>query len=370
MVTESVRLVRGELFDDEHTAFRESCTTFLARTVEPDYPQWRADGRIPRKIFEIAAGDGFLGMAIPEAHGGAGIDDRRFAVVVAEQAMLAGAPALALALSAANDVVIPALLRDGTAVQQDALLSRLASAAICGTVVLGDVTIADGEADTVVLDGSARCVVQGVASELLLIIGRDEHTGAPRAALANSGKAGFAIATSDPGIGLEGAGLGDIAFASAPGQPLGAGPAPAEQVLVDLHLSLAVSAVAGARAALVLTTEYVQERKAFGQPIASFENTRQMLGAAAAHLAAGVAFVDAGIRERLSGALSPERAAALKLHCSELYGAVVDTGVQLHGGYGYMMEYPIAHAYADARFWRLYGGTSETLRDVVAGALL
>jgi alkylation response protein AidB-like acyl-CoA dehydrogenase len=360
-----------DLFDDDHRAFRESVDTFLARRVTPAYPDWRAAGRIPREVFAQATEDGFLGMRIPEEQGGPGVDDPRFGIIVAQQAMLAGAPALALALSAGNDVAIPAVVRDGSDAQRAALLERLASATIIGTVVLGDVTITDAGEDLVTLDGSASYVVQGIDAELLVVIGHDgSDMRAPRAALANSGKPGFTVTPSDPGFGLRAAGLADIQFDNAPGQPLGTGAGPAERVLADLQLSLAVSAVAGARAALGIATEYVLDRKAFGQPIAQFENTRQMLGEAAANLEAGQAFLDAGIEAALDGALTADRAAALKLHCTELFGAVVDTGVQLHGGYGYIMEYPIAHAYADARFWRLYGGTSQQMKDVVAAALL
>lgn len=366
------------LFDDDHRAFRESADTFLARRVVPAYPDWRAAGRIPRELFVQAAADGFLGITIPEAHGGPGVEDPRFGIVVSQQAMLAGAPALALALSASGDVAIPAVIRDGSELQHGALLPRLADATIIGTVVVGDVAITEppspdpaGPPGQIVLDGSACYVVQGVDAELLVVVGHDgtpERT--PRAALANSGKPGFTIVPSEPGIGLHAAGLADMTFTSAPGQALGSGPGPAQRILADLQLSLAVSAVAGARAALRIATEYVLDRKAFGQPIAQFENTRQMLGEAAANLQAGQAFLDDGIRQALGGDLTAASAAALKLHCTELFGAVVDTGVQLHGGYGYIMEYPIAHAYADARFWRLYGGTSQAMKDIVAASLL
>ena len=368
----------NSLFDDDHRAFRESVDTFLARRVTPSYADWRQAGQIPRELFAQAAGDGFLGIGIPEQHGGPGVDDPRFGIVVTQQAMLAGAPALALALSAANDVAIPAVLRDGSDIQRAALLPRLADATIIGTVVIGDVAIAGasspdpaGPPGQITLDGHASYIVQGVDAELLVIVGHDGTPDkTPRAALANSRKPGFTVTPSDPGFGLQAAGLADIEFADAPGQALGAGPEPAARILDDLHVSLAVSAVAGARAALKIATDYVLDRKAFGQPIAQFENTRQMLGEAAANLDAGQAFLDAGIAARLDGSLPADRAAALKLHCTELFGAVVDSGVQLHGGYGYIMEYPIAHAYADARFWRLYGGTSQQLKDVVAGAFL
>jgi alkylation response protein AidB-like acyl-CoA dehydrogenase len=131
-----------------------------------------------------------------------------------------------------------------------------------------------------------------------------------------------------------------------------------------------VAAVAGARRALAITIDYVLDRKAFGRPIASFQNTRHVLAGISADIDAAQVFADACVAERAEGSLTETRAAALKLHCSELYGATVDAGLQLHGGYGYMMEYPIAHAYADARFWRLAGGTSELLKDRIADALL
>jgi alkylation response protein AidB-like acyl-CoA dehydrogenase len=366
----STALAASSLFEDDHKAFRESASTFLVRRVGPEYPGWRSAGQIPRDLFATAAEDGFLASGVPEQYGGPGVEDPRFGIVVAQEAMLAGAPALALALSASNDVVIPALLRDGSEAQHTALLSRLADATIIGTVVLGDIAIT-GDGPGVTLDGTAEYVVQGVDAELLVVVG---HTGGehpkPRAALANSGKDGISKTPSDAGIGLQAAGLADITFALAPGQPLGSGPGPAQRILSDLQLSLAVSAIAGARGALDITVEYVLDRKAFGQPIASFQNTRHALAEVSANLDAGQAFLETGIRERLGGVLSPARAAALKLHCSELFGAVVDAGVQLHGGYGYIMEYPIAHAYADARFWRLYGGTSQALKETVADATL
>jgi acyl-CoA dehydrogenase len=358
------------LWEDEHKAFRESADTFLTRRVVPEYPQWRASGRIPRELFAQAAADGFLGTGIPEAHGGPGVEDPRFGIIIAEQAMHAEVPALALALSASNDVVVPALLRDATETQRANLLGRLASAEIVGTVVVADIAITGDGDGAVALDGTARYVVQGIDAELLVIVGHDgSPERRPTATLANSAKDGISVAASEPGIGLDAAGLADITFAGGPGQRLGDHLA-AERIIADLQLSLAVSAVAGARDALRLAVEYVLERKAFGQPIASFQNTRHALAEVSANLAAAQAFLEAGIRDQLAHALSPARAAALKLHCTELYGQVVDAAVQVHGGYGYMMEYPIAHAYADARFWRLYGGSSQATKEVIADEIL
>jgi acyl-CoA dehydrogenase len=332
-----------DLHEDEHRAFRDSVRTFLERKVAPQYETWRADRRMPREIFRLAAQDGFLAMQVPERHGGLGIDDPRFAAIVAEEAMCAGARALALALIG-HEAAVSALVRHGSHEQRDDLLPRLASAETLAAVVTGDVHAENGT-----VSGNAQFVVQGLDADLLVVL-------TPSATvLATSDAPGVTIEPSAPAIGLDAAGLADIDFDHAPAAPLETN---GDALAAELELGLAITAVAGARAALATTTEYVQDRKAFGQPIASFENTRDCLARASANLQAGEAFVEQVLRERLAGPLPRRRAAALRLHCAELYGAIVDTGVQLHGGYGYILEYPIAHMYADARFWRLHAASS------------
>ena len=346
----------------EHEALRGSVRTFLARHVVPEYANWDA---IPRELLRRAAHDGFSGIHVPESFGGPGVGDPRLSAIVAEEAMRVGAPALALALIGHDEAVVPALVRPGSGYQQSHLLPRLATADVLATVVHGDVTVAvDGERATV--DGSACFVVQGVDAELLVVIGSDPA----RAVLVPRSADGLTIEPSPPSIGLRAAGLADVRFEGVTGQPLGEDGTAARELIADLELGLAVTAVAGARAALAITADYVQDRKAFGQPIASFQNTRQALATAGSGLLAAEAFVAACLQERLAGPLAPARAAALKLNCAELYGTVVDAGVQLHGGYGYIMEYPIAHAYADARFWRLYGAPTAAAMDLIAESIL
>jgi alkylation response protein AidB-like acyl-CoA dehydrogenase len=360
-------LTGAPLLDDEHKAYRESFRTFLSRRVVPHYPRWRLEGRIPRELFRIAGEHGFLGMQVPEDHGGAGVEDPRFGAVVAEEAMRAGAPALALALIAHNQVGVAAVVRHGSAQQRSTWLPRLASGDALAAVAIGELRISERE----VVDGTAPFVVQGVNADLLVVIGECvEQPASTRAVLVERAATGVTLEPSPPAIGLQAAGLADFVFERASGAPLGDGDGPARELRAELELALAVTALAGAHAAMAITVDYVLERKAFGQPIASFQNTRHALGAAAADLDAAQAFVDACMRERLAGRLRPPRAAAVKLHCTELYGTVVDAGVQLHGGYGYMMEYPIAHAYADARFWRLCGATSEQCKDAIADSVL
>jgi alkylation response protein AidB-like acyl-CoA dehydrogenase len=367
MSADAPDLTGAPLLDDEHKAYRDSFRTFLSRHVVPHYPRWRREGRIPRELFRIAGEHGFLGMQVPECHGGAGVEDPRFGFVVAEEAMRAGAPGLALALIAHNDVGVAAVVRHGSAQQRSIWLPRLASGDALAAVAIGELRISERG----LVDGTAPFVVQGVDVDLLVVIGEcAERSGSSRALLVERAATGVTLEPSPPAIGLQAAGLAEVGFERASGVLISDGDGAVHELTAEFDLALAVTALAGARAAMAFTIEYVLERKAFGQPIASFQNTRHVLAAAWTDLDAGRAFVEVCIGERVAGRLRPARAAALKLHCTELYDAVVDTGVQLHGGYGYMMEYPIAHAYADARFWRLCGTTSEQCKDAIADSVL
>jgi alkylation response protein AidB-like acyl-CoA dehydrogenase len=287
-------------------------------------------------------------MRVPEEYGGAGVEDPRFGVVVGEEAMLARVPALALALITHSDVALPAILRGGPA----ALLPGLASAETLATVVQGDLVLAGAS-----VGGEAHFVVNGTIADLFVVVADRTLVVVP------SDSPGVQVEPSEPPIGLEAAGFATVRFDGARGVELAG---PAEQLEIDQAVALAATALAGARAALATTLEYVADRKAFGQPIAAFQNTRRELAAVAAEIEVGAAFVEASLA---SGSLGLTAAAAGKVFCSELYGRAVDVGVQLHGGYGYMMEYEIAHAYADARFWRLYGARNEEMLDAVARSL-
>jgi alkylation response protein AidB-like acyl-CoA dehydrogenase len=361
-----------ELFEDEHKDYRESFAMFLQRRVTPAYGAWRDAGRIPRELLRAAAEDGFMGMAVPVEYGGLGIEDQRFGVVLGEEAMRAGAPALALALAQHNDVAIPALLRDATEATQAEWLPRLGSGEALAAIACGDLRSRD-DGDQVILDGVARLVVSGDDADVLLVSANSSEPGtdeaSDRLALVATGCDGLRVERCEYPIGLQAAGLADVHFDGVRGVALGGGAGAAAALGVDHHLSLAITAQAGARAALALTVEYVLDRKVFGQPLAGFQNTRRTLAGLSADLDAAGAFVTHCVRARLAGQLDQRIAASVKLHCTELYGEVVDAGVQLHGGYGYMMEYPIAHAYADARFWRLHGDTSQASSDMIASLL-
>ncbi len=312
------------VYDSDHEALRAS----VARYLDSE----------PADFLAGAAEHGFIGL------GAADVEDPRFAAVVLEAAMAAGRPDLALALAVHDGFAMPML---------DDREPTLAS------VVDGADLAFDGTA----LRGHGETVINGLAADALVVIARTD--GRSEATFVVEGSAsGLRRTPADVVLGLDGLDLADLEFDGVA----------AERLDVDLdsaragyQLALAVVAMAGARTALNTTVAYVRERKAFGTPIASFGNTRHVLGALGARIAATESFVDAGL-ERASD-LTAAEAAALKLCATETLGEAVDTGVQLHGGYGYMWEYPIARAYAAARFLRVHGGAGEHLDSVLADAV-
>jgi alkylation response protein AidB-like acyl-CoA dehydrogenase len=334
------------LFDDEHEAYRESFRSFLERVVVGEYAGWQQTGSIPREVFAVAGEHGFAAMQVPEAHGGVGIDDFRFNLVLAEETMRAGVAGFGLMLATHNDVCVPALVAGGHP-QLETLASGEVLAAWAGP---GDIATRDGK-----LVGEAKGVVNGGVADLVLVA-LDDGVAVVDARRLRRERA-------EPLVGMRACDRADLTF---DGVPVGE--------LLPPHaanepLSIAALALGGARAALSWTLDYVRERRAFGIPIAEFQNTRYALADVAAELEVTQAYLDACVLERNAGELAPGRAAAAKLRATELHGRAVDWGVQLHGGYGYMLEYPIAHAFADARYLRLHGGSSEAMREVIARSI-
>jgi alkylation response protein AidB-like acyl-CoA dehydrogenase len=354
------------LFEDEHNAYRESYRTFLERRVLPSSADWRREGRIPRELFRACADHGFLGMPVPEQYGGPGVQDPRFGIVLAQEAMRASVPELALALLGHTDAAVAAIVRRGSEAQRARWLPGLASGDTLAAIAYGDLLLAGNR-----VLGTCTSAVQGAQADLFLLVASiGDDSNERRLLLVDREAEGVAVEPCDPTIGLDAAAFAAISFDRAPCSVLGDAHRGPGEATTDFQLGLAASALAGAQKAFATTLTYVANRKAFGQAIASFQHTRHVLARDSASLAAAEAFLDRCIRLLLAGTLTASRAAALKLYCTELYGAVTDHGVQLHGGYGYILEYEIARAYGDARFWRLHGGSSEAMQDVVAHELL
>jgi alkylation response protein AidB-like acyl-CoA dehydrogenase len=381
---------RTGLFETEHDDYRASFRTFLKRDVVPYDAEWGRAGMVPREVFRVAAEHGFVAMAVPERHGGLGVEDFRFNVVIGEEVARAGVVGFGAGLTLHNDVCVPILLRSVTEQQAARWLPSIATGEIVCTLAVAEpdagsgldalTTIARQTGDRYVLDGTKSFVSNGATADLVIVAARTDDAD-------QSGEAAVALFAVERAsvqgcrsralrtIGRDAQGITELTFDGAEvgadcrvgavgdGARQLAGGAPQEL------LSIAVGALAAARAALEWTTTYVKERKVFGAPIARFQNTQFALAELYTAVTVAQAHLDQCLRAHLEGRLSEQQAAMAKLWCSELQSDLVDRCLQLHGGYGYMREYPIARAFLDARANRFYGASSEALKQTIAAGL-
>ncbi len=358
------------VFDSEHKDYRESFRHFLEQEVVPNYQEWQKAGTFDRAIFPTAAQQGFVAMQVPERLDGLGIDDLRFSIVLAEEAAEAGVAAFGLALGAHNDLGVPLLLAGSEA---DTDLQALASGRLLSATITDAQSVqAQAGSDGWRIQGGASTVVGASVADVLVVLLPDGDA-ATLVAIPTTTR-GVRVAPADARIGMRACPVGHVVledvrlpFSAALG-PRHTGADVLAPELARRRLTLGATALGLSRSALRWTVEYVRDRRAFGQAIASFENTRLMLGDAVARIDASELVLDAALADAGAGRLDPRRASVAKLACTTALAAVVDCGVQLHGGYGYMLEYPIAHAYVDARMLRLLGGSDEELRLMVAAA--
>jgi alkylation response protein AidB-like acyl-CoA dehydrogenase len=374
------------IFEAEHDAYRESVRAFLTSTVTPNYPQWERDGIVPRELFRTAAELGAF-AAVPEEYGGAGIRDFRFNAVLLEEAAYAGvAPAL-LGPTLQSDVCLPYLLDLTTEEQRARWLPGVASGetilAIAmtepgtGSDLSGIRTRAVRDGDGYRVNGAKTFITNGVNADMVITAvrtGEHPHRGITLVAI-ERGMEGFERGRNLDKIGMHAQDTAELSFsdvrvpdANVIGE-VGHGFFGLTANLPQERLSLAVSAVAGSTAALRWTIDYVRERKAFGAPIGDFQATRFRLAELATEVEITQVYVDRGIEALNRGELTAVDAAKAKLWATELQSRVVDACVQLHGGYGYMHEYPIARAYIDSRIARIYGGTSEIMKEIIGRSL-
>jgi alkylation response protein AidB-like acyl-CoA dehydrogenase len=375
------------LFDDEHELFRESFARFLAAEVVPHDLEWEREGQMPREIFSRAGELGFLAMSAPEEYGGAGIDDFRFNAVIGEEAQRCGARSFASGITLHNDICLPYFLTYGNAEQKrrwlPGIVSGEAITAIAmtepeaGSDLAGIRTRARREGDVYRVSGSKTFITNGINSDLVIVAARTgpgRHDGLTLMVVERD-MPGFERGRNLEKIGLHGQDTAELFFdeVEVPVENvLGAEGEGFRQLVSNLaqeRLSIAVAAVAAARAALTWTQDYVQRRKVFGRPLDRLQSARFSLAETQAEVTIGEAFIDRCVTALGAGELDAADAAIAKYWCTELQGRAVDRGVQLHGGYGYMVEYPIARAYADARISRIYGGANEIMKEIIAGSI-
>jgi alkylation response protein AidB-like acyl-CoA dehydrogenase len=376
------------LYEPEHRDFAESYRAFLAAEVLPAYEEWERAGIVPRAVFARAGRQGFLAFEASEAFGGADVDDFRFNAVLAEETSLAGLAGFGSGLALHNDIALPYFLSYADAEQQERWLPGIVSGELIAAIAMTEpgtgsdlaaiATRARRDDGDYVVNGAKTFITNGINADLVITAVRtddESRHGGLSLVVIERGMAGFDRGRNLDKIGLHSADTAEMSFtdvrvpqANRLGEE-GTGFRALTGNLPRERLSIAVTAVSAARAALDMTLAYVRDRRAFGQPIGSFQASRFALAEMATEIEIGQTFVDRCVQAVNAGTLSPQEAAMAKWWTSELQGRVVDRCLQLHGGYGYMAEYPIARAYQDARVTRIYGGTTEIMKEIVGRSL-
>jgi alkylation response protein AidB-like acyl-CoA dehydrogenase len=386
--------MRRGLFEDLHEDFRASFRTFLEREVlgeEGRYGEWERAGIVPREVFALAGRGGFLGMAVPEAYGGAGAEDFRLNLVIGEETQRAGVGSFGLGITLHNDICLPYFLSYCSEPQRERWLNGIASGELITALAMTEPgigsdlaamsTSARREGEHYVVNGTKTFITNGINADLVILAVKTRMGGPQRdhrgisLLVVERGMGGFERGRNLEKIGQHAQDTAELSFADVhvPVENLlgqeGEGFRYLVSNLPQERLSIAASAVAAAEAALGWTLEYVRESQALGQAIGSFQNSRFTLAELHGEVQIARAFVDQCARALNEGELTPEDAATAKWWCTDLQGRVVDRCLQLHGGYGYMLEYPIARAFADARVTRIYGGANEIMKEIVGRSL-
>jgi len=380
--------MRRRLFGPDHDLFRQSFAAFVAKEVTPHHLDWERAGIVDTAMFRAAGAAGFLGMSVPERWGGGGVDDFRFNVIIAEELARAGVVSSGFCIWLHNDVCLPYLLHNTTDEQRDRWLPGFCSghsmAAIAmtepgiGSDLASMTTTAVRDGDVYVVNGSKTFITNGINAGLVIVAVKtdpaERHRGMSLLVI-EDGTPGFVRGRNLEKVGLHAQDTAELFFddcrvpvANLLGQE-GTGFYQLVDKLAQERLSMAIMGTAHARQAFDETLAYVTERTAFGQPIGSFQNSRFVLAEMVTELDIAQHFLDRCVEALMDGDLTAEEAAEAKWWCTELQKRVTDQCLQLHGGYGYMLEYPIARAWLDARVQTIYGGTTEIMKEIVGRSL-
>lgn len=377
--------MRRTLWETEHDDFRATVRRFVEKEIVPYADQWSQAGILPRELFTAAGAAGLLSTAVPEEYGGGGAPDFRFTLVLGEELARVGAAAAAIGLTLHTDICTPYFLRLTTDEQKRRWLPGIASGELITAIAMTEpaigsdlasmTTTAHRDGDHYRVTGAKTFISNGINADLIILAVKTDPT------QQHAGMSLLVVERDTPGfdhgrklakMGQHAQDTAELYFddARVPAANLlgaeGEGFRHLTHNLPQERISLAAYGVAAARAALTWTLEYVQSRQAFGRSIGTFQNTRFRLAELATEVDVAQAFVDHCVLALNAGELSAADAAKAKWWCTELQGRAVDLGVQLHGGYGYMAEYPIAQAWADARITRIYGGTTEIMKEIIS----
>jgi alkylation response protein AidB-like acyl-CoA dehydrogenase len=375
--------MQRDLFEEEHLLFRETVREFMAREIVPHHEQWEKDGIVPREVWKKAGELGMFGFAVPEEYGGAGIKDFRYNAVIVEEIIRGGASGLGFSLH--NDVMAPYVVDLTDDEQKQRWLPGFVSGELitaiamsepgAGSDLQGIRTTALREGDHYLVNGQKTFITNGINADLVVVVAKtDPEAGARGTTLlvVERGMEGFGRGRNLAKIGMKAQDTAELFFenvrvpvANRLGPNDGEGFVQLMNNLPQERLSIAVAAVAAAEAVLEQTIEYCKTRQAFGRSIGSFQNTRFVLAELATETEIARHYVDKCILALNAGGLTVVDAAKAKWWTTELQNKVIDRCLQLHGGYGYMMEYPVAKAWIDSRVQTIYGGTTEIMKEII-----
>ena len=370
------------LYTDEHLMFRDAFRRFVEKEIVPHHEQWEHEGIVPRAVWQKAGSLGFLCFDAPEELGGMGVEDYRYHALLAETLAFAGASGIGFGLH--SSIVLPYIMQFGNAEQQARWIPKMVSGEwitaiamtepAAGSDLAGIRTTAVRDGDHYIVNGQKTFITNGIHSDLVVTVVKTNpearHKGVSLLML-ERGMEGFGRGRNLDKIGLKAQDTAELFFdnvrvpvANRIGEE-GRGFYYLMQRLPQERLDIAVTAVAASEAALEMTVRYCKERTAFGQPIGSFQNSRFKLAEMKTELEVARVFVDRCIEALNAGELTAEEAAMAKWWTTDVQKRVMDECLQLHGGYGYMLEYPIAKFYLDARVQPIYGGTNEIMKEVI-----
>ncbi|AZS83798.1 acyl-CoA dehydrogenase family protein [Streptomyces griseoviridis] len=379
--------MKRRVFTHEHEAFRATVRSFLAKEVLPHYEQWEKDGITSREAWRAAGRQGLLGLAVPEEYGGGGVPDFRYSAVLAEEFTRAGAPGLALGLH--NDIIGPYLTGLATEEQKRRWLPGFCDGTLitaiamtepgAGSDLQGIRTRAEDRGDHWLLNGAKTFISNGILADLVIVVARTTPEGGAHGLsllVVERGADGFERGRNLDKIGQKAQDTAELFFTDVR--------VPKENLLGErdgafLHLmtnlaqermGIAVAGIAAAEHLLEITTGYVKEREAFGRPLAKHQHIRFEIAEMATECAVTRAFLDRCIEDHADGTLDAVHASMAKWWATELQKRVADRCLQLHGGYGYMAEYPVARAFTDGRIQTIYGGTTEIMKEIIGRSLL
>jgi alkylation response protein AidB-like acyl-CoA dehydrogenase len=381
--------MRRKAFEDDHKDFRESARRFVAAELGPHHLAWEEAGIVPREVFTRAGEIGMLAFEVPEELGGAGVEDFRFNQILAEEIASAGVTGSGLGMVLHNDVCLPYFSHYGDDAQKARWLPGIASGELITAIAMTEPGVGSDlasmgatavrEGDAYVVNGAKTFITNGINADLVIVAVKTDPAQRHRGIsllVVERGAEGFERGRNLDKVGMHAQDTAELFFSDVrvPARNLlgeeGKGFLYLVSNLPRERLSIAVSAIGAAEAAIGWTTEYVRDRAAFGGTVADLQTVQFALAEMRTEVELGTVFVDRCVEALNVGELSAEDAAMAKWWCSELQGKVLDRCVQLHGGYGYMNEYPIARAWADARVTRIYGGTTEIMKGIIGKAIV